>query len=117
MATKKKQTESPGKKRNIFQELMDGMAEMKAHREGKLTLRRYKRKMGTIPAVDAKTIREIREQLNVSRTVFARQLFINERTLEKWEQGRARPNTQAAALILMTRKHPDTLRRLEELAP
>ena len=29
-------------KRNVFGELMEGLAAMKAHREGKLTLRSYK---------------------------------------------------------------------------
>jgi hypothetical protein len=29
-------------KRNLFGELMEGMAAMKSHREGKLTLRSYK---------------------------------------------------------------------------
>jgi putative transcriptional regulator len=48
--------------------------------------------------------------------VFARQLRINLRTLEKWEQGRAKPNPQAAALVLLVRQYPDTLERLEHLA-
>jgi putative transcriptional regulator len=51
-----------------------------------------------------------------SRAVFARKLRINERTLEKWEQGRAKPNPQAAALVLLVRKYPDTLERLERVA-
>jgi len=46
--------------------------------------------------------------------VLARQLRVNERTLEKWEQGRAKPNKQAATLILLTRKFPDTLERLAQ---
>src|SRR5262245_31506771 len=116
MAVKKKQTKAPTKERSIFTELMTGVAEMQAHREGKLTLRHYKRNTDTPPNVDAKTIREVRERLNVSRAVFARQLFINERTLERWEQGRSQPNKQAAALILMAQKHPDTLDRLQEIA-
>jgi hypothetical protein len=41
---------------------------------------------------------------------------INERTLEKWEQGRAKPNPQAAALVLLVRRYPDTLARLDEVA-
>src|SRR5208283_1407426 len=48
--------------------------------------------------------------------VFARKLRINERTLEKREQGRAKPNPQAAALVLLVRKYPDTLERLERVA-
>jgi len=41
---------------------------------------------------------------------------MNERTLEKWEQGRGKPNKQAATLILLTRQFPDTLKRLAQLA-
>jgi len=44
------------------------------------------------------------------------ELRINVRTLEKWEQGRAKPNPQAAALVLLVRNYPDTLERLEKMA-
>ena len=103
-------------KRNIFDELMEGVAAMKDHREGKITLRSYKINEKPLPKVDSRFIRETREKLRCSRAVFARKLGINERTLEKWEQGRAKPNPQAAALVLLVRKYPDTLIRLEKLA-
>lgn len=102
-------------KRKLFDELMEGVESMKAHREGKVTLRSHKVEAARLPRVNAKTIRETRERLNFSRPVFARKLHINERTLEKWEQGRAKPNPQAVTLLLLVRKYPDTLERLEEL--
>lgn len=103
-------------KRDIFRELMGGVAAMKSYRQGKLTLRNYKAEAKPLPRVGPKLIRETREGLRCSRAVFARQLRINERTLEKWEQGRAKPNPQAAALLLLVRRYPDTLQRLEKLA-
>lgn len=103
-------------KRDIFGELMEGVTAMKGHREGKLTLRSYKVEPAPLPKVDSKLIRDTRKRLRCSRAVFARKLRINERTLEKWEQGRARPNPQAAALVLLVRRYPDTLQRLEEVA-
>ncbi len=103
-------------KRRIFDELMEGVAAMKGHRQGKITLRSYKVEPKPLPKVDSKLIKETREKLHCSRAVFARKLHINERTLEKWEQGRARPNPQAAALVLLVRRYPDTLQRLEKLA-
>lgn len=103
-------------KRKVFAEMMEGVAAMGAHRQGKVTLRSYKIRAARLPRVNARTIRETRERLNFSRPVFARKLHINERTLEKWEQGRAKPNPQAATLLLLVRKYPDTLERLEELA-
>lgn len=103
-------------KRRIFDELMEGVAAMKGHREGKITLRTFKVEPKPLPKVDSRLIKETREKLQCSRAVFARKLHINERTLEKWEQGRGRPNPQAAALVLMVRRFPDTLERLEKLA-
>ena len=103
-------------KRDIFREMMDGVAEMKSHREGKITLRSYKVDATPLPKVDSKLLRDTRKKLKCSRAVFARKLRINERTLEKWEQGRAKPNPQAAALVLLVRKYPDTLERLDALA-
>ena len=41
-----------------------------------------------------------------------RTLRTNERTLENWEQGRARPNAQAAQLIRLVAHYPDTVKRL-----
>ena len=103
-------------KRDLFGELMEGVAAMKNHRQGKLTLRSCKVDMAPLPKVDSKLLRDTRKKLRCSRAVFARRLRINERTLEKWEQGRAKPNPQAAALVLLVRKYPDTLARLDALA-
>jgi putative transcriptional regulator len=103
-------------KRKIFDELVEGIAAMKSQRKGKITLRTYEVEPAPLPKVDSKLIRDTRKRLHCSRAVFARRLRINERTLEKWEQGRAKPNPRAAALVLLVRKFPDTLERLERVA-
>ncbi len=103
-------------KRKIFAELLEGVEAMKEHREGKLTLRSYRVELAPLPAVNSKLIRDTRKRMRCSRAVFARKLRINVRTLEKWEQGRAKPNPQAAALVLLVRNYPDTLDRLDKLA-
>jgi putative transcriptional regulator len=102
-------------KRKLFDELMEGVDAMQKQREGKLTLRSHEVEDLPPLEVDADLIRDTRERMNVSRAVFARRLRVSTRTLENWEQGRARPNAQAAALILMVRKFPDTLEKLSEL--
>jgi len=96
--------------------MIEGVAAMKSHREEKITLRTYKIEATPLPRVDSKLIRETRRRLRCSRAVFARKLRINARTLEKWEQGSAKPNPQAAALVLLVRRYPDTLERLERIA-
>ncbi|MRH77599.1 helix-turn-helix domain-containing protein [Spiribacter sp. C176] len=102
-------------KRKLFDELMEGVNAMQQHREGKITLRSHEVEDLLPLEVDANLIRDTRERLNVSRAVFARRLRVSTRTLENWEQGRARPNAQAAALILMVRTFPDTLEKLSGL--
>ena len=102
-------------KRRLFDELIDGVDAMRRQREGKVTLRTHEVVERPPLTIDADVIRKTREQLNVSRAVFARHLRVSTRTLENWEQGRARPNAQAAALILMVRKYPDTLEKLQTL--
>src|SRR4029077_17661435 len=100
-------------KRDISGELMEGVRAMKNHRKGKLSLRSYKMDVAPLPKVDSKFIGDTLKRLRCSRAGFARKMRINERTLEKWDQGRSQPNPQAAALILLVRMYPDTLARLD----
>jgi putative transcriptional regulator len=102
-------------KRKLFDELMEGVDAMRGQRQGKITLKTHTIEDRPPLQIDAATIRDTRERLRVSRTVFARRLRVPTRTLENWEQGRAKPNAQAAALILMVRRYPDTLKRLQAL--
>ncbi len=103
-------------KRKLFDELIAGVHAMREQREGRITLRTHAVEDRPTLTVDAQFIRDTRERLQVSRTVFARQLRVSTRTLENWEQGRARPNAQAAALIMMVRQYPDTLEKLSSLS-
>lgn len=103
------------KKRNLFEELEQGLQEIQSHKKGKISLRTHSFEQKSQPVVDARLVRDTRERLNFSRAVFAARLRVRLRTLEKWEQGTTTPNDQAAALILMARKYPDTLQRLSEI--
>ncbi|HEX9673267.1 MAG TPA: transcriptional regulator [Burkholderiales bacterium] len=99
-------------KRNLFAELTEGFDALKAHREGKRTLRTHAVESKPAPTVTAKELVRVRAKLKLSRAVFARCLRTNERTLENWEQGRAKPNAQAALLIRLVAHYPDTVKRL-----
>jgi putative transcriptional regulator len=105
-----------GSRRSVFRELMSGVSAMREHREGRLTLRTHRIEPISLPPLKPKVVRETREALQMSRQVFAFKLGVNPRTLERWEQGRSKPNDQAAALIWLVRKYPDTLKRLESLS-
>jgi putative transcriptional regulator len=77
-----------------------------------LTLRQHVVEKKPAPTITPEESLSLRERLHLPRTVFARYLRINERTLENWEQGRASPNAQAAILIRMVERYPDTVERL-----
>jgi putative transcriptional regulator len=104
------------KKRSLVGELMSGVQAMRDHREGRLTLRSHHVEPITVPGVDSDFVRKTREGLHMSRQVFAFKIGVNPRTLERWEQGRSKPNEQASALIRLVRKYPDTIERLESLS-
>lgn len=100
------------KKRNIFAELTEGFDALKSEREGKLTLRTFKVESKPAPVLLPQDVLNVREQLRLSRPVFAHYLRTNPRTLENWEQGRAKPNAQASLLIRMVAQFPDMVQRL-----
>lgn len=102
-------------KRKLFDELKQGLEDIKHHQVGKITLKTYKIEARPKMSVTADLIRETREKLHLSRGVFARKIRVSLRTLERWEQGRSKPNEQASALIQLVRKYPDTIERLAAL--
>ncbi len=103
------------KKRSLFEELKLGIEEINANKAGKITLRTYEVKNKAPLKINPELIRDTREKLHLSRAVFALRLRVSLRTLEKWEQGTTVPNDQAVALILLVRKYPDILERLEKV--
>ena len=98
--------------RDLFAEIAEGVDALANARKGKRTLRTHAVEYRPAPEVTPRDLTRIREKLKISRAVFAACLRTNVRTLENWEQGRARPNTQAALLIHLVRKYPDTVERL-----
>lgn len=103
------------KKRNLFEELNEGFDALADRRAGKRTLRTHTVKMKPAPKITPRELAKVREDLNLSRGLFAGYLRTNVRTLENWEQGRAKPNAQAALLIRLVQRFPDTMHRLAEI--
>lgn len=104
--------ESAMKKRNLFAELTEGFEALADARAGKKTLRTHEMEVKPAVHIAANELQALRERLHLSRPVFAGYLRTNPRTLENWEQGRAKPNAQAALLIRLVEKYPDTVQRL-----
>ena len=101
--------------RDLFLEIREGFDALERSRDGKQTLRTHTVVGGPAPEVTPRQLVELRERLQMSRPVFADYLRTNVRTLENWEQGRAKPNAQASLLIHHVAKYPDTVQRLASI--
>jgi putative transcriptional regulator len=101
--------------RDLFGELAEGMAALAEAREGKRTLRTHPVEFKPPPELTANDLVRVRKRLHLSRALFANFLRTKSRTLENWEQGRAKPNAQAALLISLVNKFPDLVERLAEV--
>lgn len=92
--------------RDLFAELSEGMEALADARHGKRTLRTHAMEYKPAPSVTPQELIRVRKKLKISRALFAVYLRTNVRTLENWEQGRAKPNAQAALLINLVKRYP-----------
>ena len=97
------------KKRNVFDELVQGFDDLQAEREGKITLKSTELEALQPIAISAAQITAIRERLNYSQGVFAALLRTKLSTLQNWEQDRAKPNAQAALLLKLVESAPEDI--------
>lgn len=102
-------------KRDIYSELMEGFDALEGERAGKLTLRRTTLEYRPAPEMTGVQVRRLREKLNLSQPVFARQLRIEARTVANWEQGVSKPNAQAAILLKLVDLHPELIHDIAAL--
>jgi putative transcriptional regulator len=104
-----------GRRGDLFAELSEGINALAEARRGKRTLRTHAVDFKPAPRVTPSDLIKVRQRLNISRGVFAAYLRTNVRTIENWEQGRAKPNAQAALLIKLVKRYPDTVKRLADI--
>jgi len=64
-----------------------------------------------IPDVQISTIQiqEIRKQMNLSQTVFARLLNVSPSSIRQWEQGKRKPTGATKVLLELLKKSPHLL--------
>lgn len=100
------------KKRDLFAEMMQGVEDMSAQREGKITLRQFEVESPAPVEISAGEIIAIREKMRMSQTVFARRVHVKANTLRNWERNKSQPNEQAAVLLKLVDQYPDMIDRL-----
>ena len=86
--------------RNIGLELLDGINEIKAFKDGKANL-------VTRVLSEPSHPKEIRARLHLSQSAFASLVGVSVRTVQDWEQDRREPRGPAKSLLRIAEQHPE----------
>ena len=84
--------------RNIGQEILAGINELKAGRVGRKHV-----------VLTPEEIKAIRARIGVSQSAFAVLMNISVRTVQDWEQGRRRPEGPAQSLLAIASARPEVM--------
>jgi putative transcriptional regulator len=82
-------------KRNIGQEILDGLREIKSGEYGRV--------------INVPDVASIRTKTGLSQARFAVLLGVSVRTLQDWEQGRRSPSGAARTLLMVADRNPHAL--------
>lgn len=85
-------------KRNIGEELLQSILEVKAGQHG------------TVHKIEATEAAQARSKTGLSQPRFAELLGVSVRTLQEWEQGRRLPSGAARSLLHIAALRPDVFR-------
>ena len=91
--------------RNLGDEILEGISEIRRFKKGKVGLRTHELSPPSAPRV-------IRLKLNMSQSTFAGLMGVSVRTLQDWEQGRREPQGPALALLRIAEQHPEVFEQL-----
>jgi putative transcriptional regulator len=92
-------------KRDIGQEILEGIRDVKAYKAGKKNLRVHTLKPPASPKI-------IRARLKLSQSAFAGLMGVSLRTVQDWEQGRRKPSGPAVALLRIAEQKPEVFLQL-----
>jgi putative transcriptional regulator len=84
-------------KRDIWQETLDAVRDIKAGQ------------VGDVKIVELPPVVEARQKVGLSQSRFAELLGVSVCTLQDWEQGCSKPSRAAISLIQIAKQRPDVL--------
>ncbi|MBA2664104.1 MAG: helix-turn-helix domain-containing protein [Bradymonadaceae bacterium] len=99
-------------KRNIGQEILEGLKEAVEFMEGKATNVRVSHVH--VPEEDL-DVKVLREELGLSQREFADAYGFSVHAVRKWEQGQRTPEKPTRLLLMMIRDMPDVVNRYLQL--
>ena len=93
--------------KELFEALLGGVKEMRAHRAGKKTPAR-------VHVPKQVNVADIRKRIGMTQKEFSAVFAIPERTLKSWESGERTPEGPARVLLHMIRKDPAAVLHLSQ---
>ena len=91
-------------KRDIGQEILDGIREVKAYKTDTKVLHARTLKEPAPPQI-------IRSKLKLSQSDFAGLMCVSLRTVQDWEQGGRKPSGPSIALLRIAEQKPEVFRK------
>ena len=95
-------------RKELFDQLVESVREMKAIRAGRLKASRVTRAADLLGGRTL-NVADLRARFGLSQAKFAALLGISVNTLQNWEQRRRQPEGPARVLLRVAAAHPDAL--------
>jgi putative transcriptional regulator len=95
-------------RKDMFDELVESVKQMKAIEAGRLRPARVTRAADLLQGA-APDVAALRARFKLSQAKFAKLLGISVDTLQNWEQGRRRPEGPAKVLLRVVATYPEAL--------
>lgn len=103
-------------RKELFQQLVASVKQMKAIEAGRLKPSRVTR-MESLVREGGSYVAALRAQFGLSQAKFSALLGISVGTLQNWEQNRRQPEGPAKVLLRVAAAHPDVLLSVTTKAP
>ena len=86
--------------RNIGQEILNGIQEIKEFKKGNISLKIHTHK-------EPGSCKDIRKKLKLSQSAFASLIGVSVRTVQDWEHGRRTPKGPGKSLLRIAEQNPE----------
>ena len=95
---------------NVFESIMTGLNEAVEYDTGNLTAKKTTITVVPLPDISAEDIKNIRNEIGLTQSMFAAVIGVSVKTVEAWEAGTNRPIGPARRMISLIQFNPDILK-------
>ena len=95
---------------NVFESIMTGLNEAVEYEKGNLTAKKTTINVEPLPEISAEDIKNIRNEIGLTQSMFAAVIGVSVKTVEAWEAGTNRPIGPARRMISLIQFNPDILK-------